>query len=194
MVFDEYNTVQTVANEDIILVGEEHHNHRSKELMDRVLDEVGPNTIAVEASPGERPVGGGMGLASNYASKESIPAIAIDSPNKREKFRSCSNNSGRLLTVANQFSHPIQENGDVDIRAINNARRTIRDEFGQQAYNEMYTNREIIMTKVLKSCLRDFESPIVAGVGTFHILALRDMFSEIDGLEALSEERIINTT
>lgn len=184
----DFNTVQTAADGSIVLVGEEHQNSICAELARDVLEEVEPETLAVEMPPTWPAHGAGMGAMSRYAERHGKPLVNIDEPRGRMKNLDCS--YPKLTHVANTFKAPISSEGDVPLESINWARREVRDRFGQEAYNEMYTVRERAMTERLNTLKETYGTPIVAGVGTFHILALRDMLDTIDDTREIDARRI----
>lgn len=189
MTFWDNTTIQTLADGDIVLVGEEHGNVFSKDLMRRVLNDVDPGTLAVEKSPGSWPLmDGGMGRAAQFAEDADRPLLAIDKPSP--KFRARSGSRAGLLQDANEFSHPITVDGDVEVAAISNARQRVRDNYGHKTHREMYTEREKEMAGNLKAAIEEYPTPIVAGIGTFHILALRDIYPLVEPNE-LTNEKIL---
>lgn len=193
MTFDNHTTVQTGLDEQVILVGEEHSlpgAEHSESLMEEVLEEYDPQSLAIEAtipSAGRR---AGMGAAQSFAEQEGRPITAIDDGSA--SWGPTIDDTGKLLSVANTFAEPIEEDGDVAIESIDHARRAVLEEFGEETTLAMYDDRERAMARRLRYMVEsdDFETPIVAGIGTFHILSLKAYLENEDDTEALSERRI----
>lgn len=199
MPFEDYTTVEETLDGDVILVGEEHTPpgaEYSEDLADRVLQEYEPQTIAIESYRPRNRSGGAMGRVADYASDEGVPLVAIDNSNPWHRL-DCSRSN--LMERANHFSHPIQEDGDLDPAAIYDARERIRDEFGDDAREMMFENRENAMAARLRGLREstecgpedmEYESPIVAAIGTFHIRGIRDRLEENIDLVFVRDERI----
>lgn len=180
--FKPYTTVAEALDGDVILVGEEHGNRECKRLAARVLREVQPPTVAVEMGPNEVPPrGAGMGALVSYAEEnDDVPCLHIDEPNVRisKKCREAGANWHELLQKANKFSHPIKSGGDLNPAAIRNARSRVANQFGQQVHYWLYEYREQSMAKSLRDAVEDYETPILAGIGAFHINALQRELAE----------------
>lgn len=193
---EEKTTVQTVEGGEIILVGEEHRNQDSRELAERVIEEVDPQTIAVERSGKKYPItsstAGGMEYGAWYAEQEKIPLLHVDTKHDKP-FRLRRKEGYGTLSLsreANKFSHPIEEDGDVDPRAISDARERVREQFGDDIADAMYIDREEMMVKNLLWAKENFPTPIVVNIGTFHILRMKELFNEIDEDRAMEEDEI----
>lgn len=195
----DFTTVQRLADGDIVLVGEEHRNSNSEDLSKRVADEIQPQTYAIEqgskstgfriGTPG--PNSGAMGHFSRRAKRENKPLLCIDE--NRSDYRSMIPDEvswHKLLSVGNEFSHEIEEDGDMNWRSIIDARENVRSEFGPETYEAFYIFREKGMVARLNRALREYETPIVVAIGTFHILALRDFYQLVDEEKELGEDRV----
>lgn len=179
------NTVQQVAGGDIVLIGEEHGNPLSADLASSVINDLEPRTLAIEMDASSRkPVisSGAMGRVRNYAEKNDLPLLKIDQKDYRNEISS-NIRLGKLFGIGNDFSHPIQEDGDVDWKAIRNARMNVLSEFGEEVHHYFYEYRERAMAGRLKKAMNEFETPILAAVGTFHILAIRSLFEVVEERE-----------
>lgn len=193
MPFDNHTTVQTALDEQVILVGEEHFppgREHCRDLMQRVLEEYDPPTLAIEAT---RPTAGrssGMGVAQSFASEEARPLVAID--DGRKSWSGVVDDERGMLDDANYFKEPITPDGDVPIESIDYARKSFREKFGEEASAAMHADRERIMAARLRHMVEsdDFDTPIVAGIGTFHILALHAFLENENDTESPSERRI----
>lgn len=190
-------TVQYLEDGDVVLVGEGHSGDnakRAKRLCRRVVDEVGPATLAIEYPDSHiRYHGpGAMGYLSSYGNDFGKPILHIDK-GRDGRRNAVDDDYGRFLSDANKFTHPIEKDGDLDPQAITDARARIHDKYGHEAYKAMYTNREVYMTALLREAKDQLATPIVAGVGAFHILALRDIYKSMDIKIPISPDRIFNT-
>lgn len=179
-----YTSVEILEDGDLILVGEKHHNEKSRQLVEEIVEEVVPETIAVEADKRQKRRGsaGGMEWASNWARDEGKPIYSIDrTTTERRKLPRGANG------VANAFPHPVKENGDVDIRGPSKTRAKFKDEFGIEAHRVMYEDREIDMARRLNTALAEMGTPIVAVTGVYHTQALAELvpvlsrFVQFDG-------------
>lgn len=186
-----YTTVQQVEDGDIVFIGEEHGNPKSGRLADKILDKVQPNTVAIERGPRVRVGRGGraaMGSCVEYARETDAPLLLIDE--SRSKYLSRCGNTRGINRIGNKFSHPIGENGNLNRRAITDARMRIRDKLGQDTYEAFYEFRERGMLSRLNTALDEgFETPMVVAVGTFHVLAMRDLYPVVDVRKPLRKKR-----
>jgi len=180
-------TVEPLADDDIVLVGENHKNGPINDLTEDLLDELEPNTVAIE---NQRPVAhsSGMGVATRYASRNDVAVAAIDESLWREVETETS-----VLADANEFTYPIQSDGSLDARSIYNARARIKAKYGEEMFRKMYVEREIDMARRLRHLYDsdEFATPITVHIGVFHITALRDMWYAQEGNPmAVSAERV----
>lgn len=187
----DYTSVEILEDGDLILVGEEHRNTDSRRLVEEVVEEVEPKTIAVEADKRQERGGssGGMGWASDWAREEGKPIYSIDRT-AAERRREL---AVRANGVANEFPHPLQENGDVDIRGPTEARANFKDEFGIEAHRIMYEDREVDMARRLNTALDEMETPIVAVTGVYHTQALAELVPVLNRFVQLDRGRIEET-
>lgn len=177
--YEDFTTVEVLMDGDLIIVGEEHGNENSKRLMQRILDKTDPGMTAVEQGPHHaRPVDGAMGEVARYAEREGIDLWHIDNEDRWRSIRS-DTDMRELLDVANQFSHEIQLDGDLDERAITDARERVRDQFGNEVFNAVYPDREETMAEYLR-WLGNITTypPAVAAVGAFHLPAIAEIIEE----------------
>lgn len=180
----EHTDKTTVAQVgDIILIGEEHRNSRCRFLAETVLDDVTPGVIALE----HRSQMGAIGALQEYARSYAVPAVKIDGP---KRFRQTVDSVIDLLDTANHFEYPIQEDGDLDPRAPRVARKMVRDEFGLDTHREMYPERERYMARRLNRLAEDYDGPVVAGVGAFHVEAIVEMLPRVGAMESISPSRV----
>jgi hypothetical protein len=183
---DNHTTVQTAQGGDIILVGEEHGNSDSAALMDRVLDEHEPAALAQEREPNQRLLRrGAMGAATSYARRHNLPTVKVDIGSPSEPG---------LMTVANEFTAPIEEDGDLDPQAIEDARTAVRDEYDYETYRAMYIDRERAMAANLQASLQEFGAPIICALGAFHILSVRELVATEPAAAELPARRIAYQT
>lgn len=191
--FDDFTTVRSVADGDVVFVGEEHGNTWSKKLGEQVIAEVKPNVVAIEKGEtytAPRPSAGAMGACKEYAEQNGVPLLCIDENRSEYRGRYPDDvSSGRVLEVGNEFSHKIERDGDMNYYSIINARESIKDEFGMEVYDAFYTFRERGMVARLKRALERYEPPIVAAVGTFHIIGLEDMWNFVEQKKPLEDNR-----
>lgn len=186
MNFDDYTTVEEVLGGNVVLVGEEHGNERCEALAEKVLDEYQPPTLAIESARPSRPNTGARRAFYDYAKERTLPFIAIDENNRWHDL----DYNGPLHRDANNFSHPIEEDGDLDPQAITDARNRIQEKYGSDIYHAMYTEREEAMAGRINTLLDFFDTPIVVGIGTFHIRALRDYLEAYDDKLRVDDRRI----
>lgn len=186
MTYNNFNTVQEALDGDVTLVGEEHFNPRSGDLMDEVLDDVEPRTVAIELERPRDLGGGGMSRAVKYARREGAPVLGIDD---KDTWRGLGEDTSGLLSVANHFAEPVGDNGDVPEISIVTARQRVRKEYGERVHNAMYVERERAMAGRLRRAVDEFETPIVAGIGAFHILALKAMLENLDNVIEIAPRR-----
>lgn len=178
----DFTTVEQI-DDNIVLVGEKHDSHDSAELAERVLEAVDaaaevPLQICVELPPGRSAGGSGMGSAITYARENSYPRYNIDKP-RTGGLQQFDTYPYPMLNDANHFEHPVQENGDVDSRAISYARDLIADKYGDDVYDEMYTKREVAMAGRLRELASD-GAPVLAFVGAFHVPAIKQEYESRD--------------
>jgi len=188
-------TVQSLDDGDIILIGEEHSGtgaNRCKRMARHLIDEIDPQTLCVEYPPRNNPYHGigAMGYFSDYAQEHSLPLIHIDK--EKDDRREVVDSYGKFCTDANKFTYPIEEDGDLDSRAITDARKRIYDEYGREAYEAMYIDREIYMAGILREIKRRYRLPIMVGMGTFHIFAVRDMYNSMENKVAFGASRVFD--
>lgn len=188
-----FNSVGEALDGQVILVGEDHRSRRCGRLAKRVIDQVDPQTLAVERAPFVSPKPAGrvaMGEATQYAKENGLPLLHIDSRDKRRKFDEAVDNRGEFLKVANHFEDPVTREGEVTINSIISSRSKIRHQFGQEAYEALYIEREIDMARHLIHAVERFEPPIVAAVGAFHVKALEEMLEVLDEGFPIDEQGI----
>lgn len=162
------------ADHHIYLVGEQHEPPGApicKRVAENVLDAVEPAGIAIEMPPDSGvPRTSGMGAAREYAHENNIPAYCVDKP--RSAMREAADSYMRLSSVANEFSHPIEDDGDLDAQAIRDARNRVANNFSNEAYREMYSRRERHMAKRIQQLYAQLDGPVVWFGGVFHILSI----------------------
>jgi hypothetical protein len=188
--FEEYTTVRELPQEGAILIGEEHGNSRCAELARKVLDYYEPPTVAVENHTpyrGRRNYSAMREVAA-YASRENAPQVGIDEYTRR--LWGSAPNRIELLEDANRFSYPILEDGDLTEQAITDARERIADKYSERIWKEMYEYRERLMAARLRSIVAEYEAPVVAAVGTFHINRLAEYLSQRDWTLSVGDSRV----
>ena len=190
---DEYTTIEQIG--DIFLVGEEHGNKNSRQLIERLLDERQPDAIGYEMPPGNRPASSGMRAALQHAQQRpDVPAIAVDIGERDEMWRevlSSSEHRGELLRDANRFTYPITDNGNLNPQAIHDASNRIRNWWSDNVWRAMYPRREAVMARVLKKMEREY-GEVLCVIGAFHIQRLAQILNYInDPGGAISNQRII---
>lgn len=192
MTLTEKTTVEVLEDGDLIIVGEEHTGEgatRSRELGEEILNEYQPQTVAIEAPPGRATGGrGAMSLANGYARRNGADLLTID--NQRGPMRRAVDNFSDYLGTANTFTYPIQEDGDLNPKAIENARQLVYELYGEEAYYEMYTHREEKMAARLREAAASFQPPIVLFCGAFHVPALVEQYHEVDYSLPLEGKRV----
>lgn len=176
MPFEEYTTVEEVLDGDVILIGEQHEEpgaSRSNDLAWEVIGEYSPQTVAIEAYRPLNRTGTAQGALYDYSREEGIPLVAIDENNQWGDLE-CDRHD--LHEVANTFSHPIQEDGDLDAGAIYDSRSNVLHEFGEEAFEMMYEDRELAMAQRIRGTLMrtSVETPLVVAMGAFHVPIVRD--------------------
>jgi len=190
--YNDYTTVASLLGGDIILVGEKHGNRDSASLMDTVLETVEPQTVAAEMPPRSRvPSTGGMGRARKYATENSAPLIRIDKSGRFNNIRDTDISMSELIRKANLFSYEIETDGDLNEDAIWDARNRIKTYYGNKVWKAMYPEREAAMAKHLLKARSEFETPIVAGIGAFHLPAVSQMIQHESPAEKLTDSRIV---
>lgn len=178
---DELEQLTTVENIGrYCFVGEEHTPPGApicKQVAENVLSEVEPAAIAIEMPPGGTPGGAGMGAAYQYAQDNDVPAFVVDKP--RRAMRESVDSYLDLTRDANKFSHEIEPNGDLNEQAIFDARNRIHEQYGAEAYNEMYRNREERMARRVAWLGEEYDGPVAWFGGVFHIKAMSERVSLI---------------
>lgn len=192
MTLTDKTTVEELEDGGLIIVGEEHTPPGalySQALGERVLDEYQPGTVAIEMPPG-RITGssGAMGLAREYAKRNGTRLLTID--NQRHLMHRVVDPTQSLMRAANQFTHPIREDGDLNENAIWNARQAVHELFGDDAFYEMYTHREENMAARLREAMRRFPQPIVLFCGAFHVPSLVEQYEQGDDTLPLAGKRV----
>lgn len=178
-------TVERVGN--IVLIGEEHRNERSAKLAEEVLDGLNPGVVGLEHVADT----GAIGVLRRYADNHGITRVKIDGP---KRFNSTVDNPRELIGTANFFADPIQEDGDLDPEVPQIARSKVRDEFGLDTHRQMYPERERYMARRLNRLAEDWETPVVAGIGAFHVDAVANMIPRVGAIESIGATRITTTT
>lgn len=190
--YDKY-TVERLDDGDVVLVGEKHSGRgaeRSRELAERVLDDVQPRTIAIEASAGKRPgSAGGMTIGHRYARDNGLPCLTIDTP---KRFGETTDRVGELYRDANIFTHPIQEDGDLNPKAAHNARQAVYELYGKDTFYRMYLKRESKMAARLRRATERFSTPIVWFGGAFHVEYLAKKYRLQTHTEPVGGRRILD--
>jgi SAM-dependent methyltransferase len=161
-------------NTTVYIVGEEHSGEgarRAGSLARELLRNIEePEVVAIEDNSPSVKRGGAMGAVYSFAEENLASVFAIDEPKSsiREACSEVGCSYGSLLLDANEFSHPIQEDGDLDPRAIRDARERVKENYGERVYDAMYTHREKQMAGRLRYLAAHYK-PIVAAVGAFHV-------------------------
>lgn len=192
--YDDFTTVATLGNGEVVLVGEEHGNRTCGELATDVLEDVEPVAVAVEHARlwYSATLGAAMGRMAAYARRHGVPLIAIDETSQIWRSTLGPNDrQAQFLAIANSFTHPITERGDVNERAIDNARQAIYELYGPDTYDALYELREQAMAERLKRAVHDYGEPIVAAIGTFHIKALQRYYESAElSMRGLPSNRV----
>lgn len=164
----------TTSGRDIFLIGEQHEPPGAEicnQVARNVLEEVEPNAIGVEMPPSSRvPPNSGMGACKSYARENNIMAYRVDKD--RREMRESTDSYMRLSIVANEFSHSIEDDGDLNPEAIADARERVRNEFSQDAFRAMYLSRERHMKRKMIELHRRSNGHTVWSGGVFHIDSL----------------------
>lgn len=191
-------TFRYVENCDIILVGEKHSGEGARRISDAFQDMAtflsGVGAVAIEMPPGTRATSSGaMGDAADCAQYHDVPLYAIDERRTamHQAQREAPNPGEPLLSVANTFTHPIQEDGSLNRKAAENARQAVYELFGENVYDEMYTNREIGMASRLRWLNDHHDGCIVAVVGAFHLDALEERIEDGFMEQPMSADRVL---
>lgn len=186
----DFTSVEVLEDGDLVLVGEKHYNKNSKQLVEEIVEEVQPNTVALEADKTQERTTGGMGAANLWARENGINTYKIDKPFHTPR-RAINGSYSGYLRVANEFPYPLQENGDVDRRGPMEVRSNYRDKYGREAYEAMYTRREEAMARRLNTALEEMETPILAVTGVYHTQALAKLVPVLSRFVQLDRGRIV---
>lgn len=176
-------TVERIG--DIVLIGEEHRNKRSAKLAEEVLDGLNPGVIGLEHVAGT----GAIGVLRRYADNHGITRVKIDGP---KRFRRTVDDVHDLIGTANFFADPIQEDGDLDPEVPQIARNKVRDKFGLDTHRQMYPERERYMARRLNRLRESWDTPVVAGMGAFHVDAVAEMMPRVGAIGSINSRRIRN--
>lgn len=189
--FQDHTTVESCHGGDIILIGEEHGNSKCESLAEDVIDDVEPGVFAVEMPP-RSPVSGrgAMGAVRRAANAAGEPVINIDIENRSRKFKETTDERWKLTRRANVFSEPIEEDGNLEERAIWDARARVKAEFGADTWRIMYPIREAEMARQLLTANRQYDGRVVAAIGAFHVPAVSRFLVHEEPLDDISTERI----
>lgn len=189
--FQDFTTVESCLDGDIILIGEKHGNERSGGLARDVLGEVEPGVIAVEEPPNKAVIPrGAMGAAVQYSRDNQLDFAKIDIESRRREFASRVDDMARFHAVANSFSSPIQPSGDLQEQAIWDARNGVKDRFGEAAWRIMYPIREQEMARRLLTLRENYDGPVVAAIGAFHVPAVSQFLAHEEPLEKIDDNRV----
>lgn len=181
--FENINSVREVLGGEIVLVGEDHSSDRLfRELARDVIEHYEPGTVAIEA---RRPGAGRrctMGELQDFASQTGVPLIAIDTP-WRQHAPSHVDTTG-IYSVINNTS--VDDEGNYDPAYKGGAKGGTMAAYGGGVAEAIWDKRESDMAARLFQALEDdYPTPIVAGVGVYHLVELAELLEEqeVDPLE-----------
>lgn len=193
--YTQFTTVEVVEDGDIILVGEEHSPPgapRSRQLADLVCTYEHPGSYAIEATHPDASRSSGMRVLQRRAARYQRPLVAIDN-GWRSYLDELPASRSEIVHHANIFTHPIDSRGDLNEKAIDNNRQLVYELYGEEVSNAMHERREEAMAGRLREMHRlGFPTPIVAGVGVFHIKSLAEKLRDGIRTVELNPERIQN--
>lgn len=180
--FRQMNSVQ--MRDNLVLVGERHYDSRSEGLIQSVvlsLDEVG--AVALEKNQPELYYKSetAMDFAETYATECDIPRYYIDKPHDWLFEQVEPELDGdEIIDDGNKFSVLPENNGEVDLQSICDARSRIKRKHGEKAFDALFTEREVHMAERLNWIRENTDGYVVAAVGVFHIYALLDFMELVN--------------
>lgn len=162
---------------DIIVVGERHRERSSRELLfdewDELDERVGGVCVEVGPNTGYRDDGGGaVGGALVRAESENIPRFYIDEPigDVVEAFGGRLSAYSYLKGLEDRF--PTRDGGVVDMEECQQIRDEVRDEYGEEAFDLVFENREGRMAGRAKWVENDVSGVVFLVVGSGHFEAV----------------------
>ena len=168
----------------IVLVGEAHGYQESRRLVERVVEYYEPQVIGLESTPLRMKLieKGGMSAAKLWAEQNGYPCATLDA---RTRTLTAALPPGisfsEYLEVANAPQSAVEGSGRMPFSAIFEARRRVCQEFGERAFRVLYEFRESQMARRLKALQSQFEPPVVAVVGAFHVPWIADELQNRQG-------------
>lgn len=170
---EDYDCIKK-PKENLILFGEVHTHPTSRDVCERALNKFKPGTIGLELPKEMDPSGGGMLASVNYAERNNLPAVGVDTE-ILDQFLEERNDKLEILTVANRFDKVFDDDGDIPIEKYSKlTRRAVLEECGERAYSFIYTDRENEIAKNILDLYynEDYENPIFVVIGYVHLIQL----------------------
>lgn len=182
---------------DIIVVGERHRERSSRELLFEVWDDIDESVggLCVEVSPntGYRDNGGGaVGGALVRAEAENIPRYYVDEPinDVIEAFGGRLSAYSYLKGLEDRF--PSRDGGIVDMEECQAIRDEVRADYGEDAFDLVFENREGRMAGRAKWIESDVSGVVFLVVGSGHFEAIVSLLNGNCG-EIVVENRRVRT-
>lgn len=190
MRYERFNTVEKIG--PLTIVGVSHGYKESEELVARAIEDKDPDLMAIEDYlylPYIQGSSSGIERAKQYSVDSNTPMLLLDQ-SRQWLWEILGDKTEEVVRCANEEQHRITRLGDIEIEAIIDSRERVRNNFGQEAYNAIFTKREQVICSRLKAAVRETKNKIVAVVGCFHVQSIRDLYSTVEPSEDI-HDRII---